>query len=102
METRMNRIKNVTSRFKVPLLLLLAAQFLSAAEAAKAVVIVADPRRFHGLRAWWANLYNDSHFYFTLMTVILIPLVGVILGLLADLVMSRVGIDLKSRALREG
>jgi hypothetical protein len=75
---------------------------LSAAESAQMIVIVADSRKFHGLRAWWANLYNDSHFYFTLVTIIFIPLAGVILGSLADLAMSRLGINLRSRSLREG
>ncbi len=65
------------------------------------IVIVADSRRFSGWRAWWANLYNESHLEFALLTIVVIPLVGVILGGLADLVMGRIGIDLKSRALRE-
>jgi len=97
----MHLMKKLLARGKRPLLLLLAAPLLSAAETAQ-IVIVADSRKFHGLRAWWANLYNDSHFYFALMTIILIPLVGMILGLLADAAMGRLGIDLKSRALREG
>jgi hypothetical protein len=86
----------------MPLLFLLAAPLLSAAESAQMIVIVADSRKFHGLRLWWANLYNDSHIHFALMTVILVPLAGVILGSLADLAMRRLGIDLRSRALREG
>jgi len=88
--------------WKLVLLLLSAAPLLSAAETAQAIVIVADSRKFQGLRLWWANLYNDNHLHFALMTVLLIPTVGVILGTLADRVMSRIGIDLKSRALREG
>jgi hypothetical protein len=75
---------------------------LLAAEANTSMVVVADSRHLTGLRAWWANLYNDSHFYFALLTVLIVPLSGVILGTLADYVMSRVGIDLKSRKLREG
>jgi hypothetical protein len=51
--------------------------------------------------AWWANLYNESHFYFTILTVVIIPLVGVIFGVLADFVMAHIGIDLKSRELAE-
>jgi hypothetical protein len=89
-------------RWKRVLLFMLAAPLLSAAESAQMIVIVADSRKFHGLRAWWANLYNDDHLHFALMTIILIPLAGVILGSLADLAMSRLGINLKSRSLREG
>lgn len=65
------------------------------------VVIVADTRKLSGLMAWWGDLYNESHVYFTIVTVILIPVIGVIFGVLADLVMSHIGIDLKSRDLAE-
>ena len=65
------------------------------------VVIVADTRKLTGLMAWWGDLYNESHVYFTIVTVILIPLIGVLFGTLADLIMSHVGIDLKSRDLAE-
>ena len=65
------------------------------------MVIVADGRRFTGLRAWWANLYNESHLYFSLVTVLVVPCAGAILSVVTGLLMSRLGIDLKSRALRE-
>ncbi len=65
------------------------------------IVIVADSRKLTGVMAWWANLYNESHLYFTVLTVILIPVIGVLFGVLADLVMHFVGIDLKSRDLAE-
>lgn len=74
---------------------------LAAGEKADLIVIVADTRRLTGWEAWWANLYNESHAYFTAVTVITIPLVGLILGLLADFVMKRIGIDLTSRELAE-
>lgn len=73
----------------------------AAGEKADLIVIVADTRRLTGWEAWWANLYNESHAYFTLVTIIVIPLVGLILGLLADLVMKHIGIDLSSRELAE-
>ena len=85
------------------ILVSLLAPEIAAAAGPKAapLVIVADTRKFTGWEAWWTNLYNESHFYFALVTVIIIPVVGVILGLLADVVMSRIGIDLKSRELAE-
>jgi hypothetical protein len=98
----MHLLRHRFSRWMAPLLILLAAPVLSAAEAAQMIVIVADSRKFHGLRLWWANLYNNSHLHFALVTVLLVPLAGVILGSLADIVMSRLGINLSSRALREG
>jgi hypothetical protein len=65
------------------------------------IVIVADSRKLTGIMAWWANLYNESHVYFMIATIIIIPAVGVIFGVLADIVMHYVGIDLKSRELSE-
>lgn len=73
----------------------------AAGEKAAPLVIVADTRKLSGWEAWWANLYNESHLYFTLLTVIIIPVVGFIFGCLADLIMGRIGIDLKSRELAE-
>ena len=63
------------------------------------IVIVADTRKLDGVMAWWANLYNESHLQFMILTVILIPLTGVIFGVLADIVMGWIGIDLKSKDL---
>jgi hypothetical protein len=66
---------------------------------ADAIVFVADTRALSGWRAWWGNLYNESHAYFTLMTILLIPTVAVILGLLTDYAIGRLGINLRSRHL---
>lgn len=74
---------------------------MAAGGKAAPIVIVADTRKFTGWEAWFTNLYNESHVYFTLLTVASIPIIGVILGLLADVVMARIGIDLKSRELAE-
>lgn len=65
------------------------------------LVIVADTRKLSGIMAWWANLYNESHAQFTILTVVLIPLIGVLFGVIADIVMTHIGIDLKSRELSE-
>jgi hypothetical protein len=74
---------------------------LAAGGGGELIVIVADSRKLTGIMAWWANLYNESHLYFTLLTVVLIPVIGVIFGVLADFVMHFIGIDLKSRDLAE-
>jgi hypothetical protein len=65
------------------------------------IVIVADTRKFTGWEAWWTNLYNESHLYFTLLTIALIPTIGVIFGVVADLLMGLIGIDLKSREIAD-
>jgi hypothetical protein len=73
----------------------------AAGPAAAPLVIVADTRKFIGWEAWWTNLYNESHLYFALLTVVIIPIVGLIFGLLADVVMKWIGIDLTHRDLAE-
>ncbi len=83
------------------LICLLPAKAMAAGGGGEGIVIVADTRRFTGWQAWWTDLYNESHLYFALVTVIIIPVVGVIMGVIADLIMSRVGIDLKHRDLAE-
>lgn len=74
---------------------------LAGGEKAAPIVIVADTRHLDGMLLWWANLYNESHLYFTIVTVLLIPSIGVIFGVIADFVMKHIGIDLKSRELAE-
>jgi hypothetical protein len=94
-------IRNITV-FSASVLLLLPGIVLAAGGGEVApLVIVADTRRLTGIMAWWANLYNESHLQFTLLTVVLIPVIGLIFGLLADVVMTRIGLDLKSRELAE-
>lgn len=65
------------------------------------IVLVADSRRFTGWEAWWANLYNESHLYFALMTVLIILALGLGMGQLTEWIMRRIGINLKSRVLAE-
>ncbi len=81
--------------------LLLTEVAAAAGPKAAPLVIVADTRKFTGWEAWWTNLYNESHLYFTLLTVAIIPVVGLIFGVLADVIMGHIGIDLKSRELAE-
>lgn len=69
--------------------------------AAAPLIIVADTRKLSGILAWWGNMYNESMVEFTVFTVILIPAIGVAFGVLADLIMSHIGIDLKTRELSE-
>jgi hypothetical protein len=65
------------------------------------MVVVADSRKLDGIMAWWANMYNESHLQFALMTIVIIPVVGVIFGVIADIIMTWIGIDLKHRDLAE-
>ena len=74
---------------------------VAAKKAAANVVIVADTRRLDGILLWWAQMYNDSHLYFMLLTIVIIPITGCVFGMLADLVMNHIGIDLKHRKAAE-
>ena len=82
-------------------LVLLPEMAMAAAAKVAPLVIVADTRKFTGWEAWWTNLYNESHFYFTLVTVVSIPIVGLLFGFIADVIMNWIGLDLKSRELAE-
>ncbi|MCW5977152.1 MAG: hypothetical protein KIT09_03705 [Bryobacteraceae bacterium] len=68
---------------------------------AETIVLVADSRRYAGWKAWWMNLYNESHLYFAIFTIVVVPTVGLILGKATDWLMARTGINLKSRILAE-
>jgi hypothetical protein len=97
-------MKNLWKRiigFGFMVILLAPSLALAAGPKAAPLVVVADTRRLTGWMAWWANLYNESHLYFTIITVVSIPIIGLIFGLLADLIMGHIGIDLKSRELAE-
>jgi hypothetical protein len=82
-------------------LTVLAGNVFAAGGGGETIVIVADSRRFSGLLAWWANLYNESHLGFAVVTILLITTLGTVLGVLTDFLMSRIGINLKSRTLAE-
>jgi hypothetical protein len=87
--------------FGLMTVLLMPGLALAAGPKAAPLVVVADTRKVTGWLAWWTNLYNESHLAFAILTVIIIPIVGLIFGVLADLVMGRIGLDLKSRELAE-
>jgi len=75
------------------------ARALAAGATGEAIVFVADSRRYTGLMAWFTNLYNESLAQFTLMTVILVPLLAIVLSTIMGFLLSRTGIDLKSRTV---
>jgi len=82
-------------------LLLLLPICAAASRGGERIVMVADSRRFSGWQAWWANLYNESHLYLALLTVVILPVLGLLMGLLTDAILSLIGINLKSRVLAE-
>jgi hypothetical protein len=67
----------------------------------ESVVLVVDARRFSGWKALWANIYNESHLGLALLTILIIPALGLLMGKIADTFLSALGINLKSRVLAE-
>ena len=74
---------------------------LAAGGKAANVVVVADTRKLDVILYWWAEMYNESHFFFAILTMAIIPVTGCILGWLADIVMTHMGIDLRHREISE-
>ena len=68
---------------------------------ASPITLVSDTRKLSGILLWWGNIYNDSHMEFTILTCIMIPLVGCVLGLAADFILGMIGLDLTKRDLAE-
>ncbi|OGR27529.1 MAG: hypothetical protein A2277_03085 [Desulfobacterales bacterium RIFOXYA12_FULL_46_15] len=87
--------------FVLMLCMLLPEAVLAAGEKADLVVIVADTRGLTGILKAWGTLYNESHLYFSLLTIVLIPVIGLVFGTVADIVMRTIGIDLEHRELSE-
>ena len=62
------------------------------------LVVVADTRTLEGLNWYLATLYNQNMWLFATWAVVLTTVMGVCLGLLMDVVMNRVGLDLGKSA----
>jgi len=84
------------------LLLLLPLGLAAAGGGGERLVFVADSRRYRGWQAWFTNLYNESLAQFTLLTIIVVPLLALALSSLMGFFLSRTGIDLKSRSTGGG
>ena len=69
---------------------------------AELLVVVADTRRVtSGIEKYFANVYNENLWLFALWAVVLTAAYGAFLGVLMDFILSRTGIDLKSRKIVE-
>jgi hypothetical protein len=102
LEGFMRRIKLALYTALATCLWMLPAFFASAAGGGGSpIVLVSDTRKLTGVMHWWGSLYNESHIQFTLLTIILIPVTGCLFGLIADVVMNWIGIDLKTRKVSE-
>jgi hypothetical protein len=97
----MNKVKGLYLTVLAACLTLLPTLASAAGGGAAPIAIVSDTRKLTGILKWWGDIYNESHVEFTILTCILIPLIGCCFGLLADVVMGWIGIDLKKRTLAE-
>ncbi|MFH2218987.1 MAG: DVU0150 family protein [Pseudomonadota bacterium] len=71
-------------------------------EAAGEIVVVADTRVLNsGILKYFSDLYNTNILLFALWAVVLTAVYGCFLGVLMDMIMSRTGLDLKSRKIIE-
>lgn len=72
-----------------------------AKEKAATLVVVAYTKDVHGLNLWWANLYNENMYLFTILTGCIVPILGIILGWIGDWAIRLTGIDVTKRELAE-
>ena len=74
----------------------------AAGEKASQLVVVADTRVIsNGFVKYIADLYNTNTLLFAVWAVVLTAVYGGFLGFLIDFIMSRTGLDLKSRKIVE-
>lgn len=65
------------------------------------LVHVADTRGLEGFNLFLANLYNTDRVLFTLVTLAVTAVMGVVLGYLMDLIVNLIGLDLGAYEGRE-
>jgi hypothetical protein len=97
----MKKMKGLYLTGLVACLTLLPQLASAAGGAAAPITMVSDTRKLSGILLWWGNIYNDSHMEFTILTCLMIPLVGCGLGLAADFILGLIGLDLTKRELAE-
>jgi hypothetical protein len=97
-------MRRLTWKTVIALLVVLCIPALALAGGDKAneLVVVADTRLIDSsLVKYIANLYNFNQVLFATWAVILTAAYGCFLGVLMDFIMSRTGLDLKSRKIVE-
>ena len=97
----MKKVKGLYITVLAACLTLLPSLALAAGGGAAPITMVSDTRKLSGILLWWGNVYNDSHMEFTILTCVMIPLVGCVLGFTADFILGWIGLDLTKRELAE-
>lgn len=65
------------------------------------LVHVADTRNLHGFNLYFANLYNTNRLLFTVETVLITAMMGLLLGWLMDTIVGFIGLDLSKHGGKE-
>jgi hypothetical protein len=81
--------------------LLVAGTHAAGGESQGALVHVADTRQLSGFNLYCANLYNVNRPLFTALSVGMTGAMGLGLGLLMDVVVGAIGLDLSKREAKE-
>lgn len=81
--------------------LLVAGVSAAGGESQGALVHVADTRQLTGFNLYFANLYNVDRVLFTVLSVGMTGAMGLGLGLLMDVVVGAIGLDLGKREAKE-
>ena len=97
----MKKLKGLYVTVLAACLTLLPTLASAAGGGAAPIAIVSDTRKLDGILLWWGNIYNDSHMTFTLLTCVMIPVVGCIFAFAADCILHAIGLDLTKRELAE-
>jgi len=98
----MKKIAGCFLTFLTMLYLWLPSALWAGGEKSSDLVVVADTRVLHSsILKYFSELYNTNIVLFALWAVILTAFYGCLLGVLMDLIMSRTGLDLKSRKIVE-
>jgi ABC-type Fe3+ transport system permease subunit len=98
----MKKITGCCFTFLTMLYIWLPAALWAGGEKAVDLVVVADTRVLQsGIMKYFSDLYNTNIALFAVWAVVLTAVYGCLLGVLMDLIMSRTGLDLKSRKIIE-
>ena len=98
----MKRVAGKILAFVTMLYLMLPSLVWAGGEKAHELVVVADTRVLHsGIMRYFSDLYNSNILLFAVWAVVLTACYGCLLGVLMDMIMSRTGLDLKSRKIIE-
>jgi hypothetical protein len=81
--------------------LLVAGIHAAGGESQGALVHVADTRHLTGVSLYFANLYNVDRLLFTVVSVGLTGMLGLGLGMVMDVLVGLIGLDLNKREARE-